>query len=129
MKLKMKINRNNIGEFIRFGIVGVVSVCVLYLCYYLLLFFINHSIAYTIGYIISLVVNYYLTLVFTFKEKTSYKKTAGFLLSHVINYCLQIILLNVFIYWGIDSRYALIPVLMICVPTNFIFVRFFIKKK
>ena len=127
--LKSLLLRNpNISEFIRFGIVGSVALIILYVVYYVLLFWIEHTIAYTIGYIISFVSNYILTVKFTFHTKVSKRNGAGFALSHFVNYLLQIGCLNLFIWLGMTESIAPIPVFAICVPTNFVLVRFFMKK-
>ena len=127
--LKLLLQRNPKSfEFLRFGIVGTLALILLYAVYYVLLFWLKHNIAYTIGYIISLVSNYVLTVKFTFHTKASKKNGAGFALSHFINYLLQISCLNLFIWLGMTKSIAPIPVFAICVPTNFILVRFFMKK-
>lgn len=127
--LKELLRRNTkITEFIRFGIVGSIALLILYAVYYVLLFWLEHNIAYTIGYIISFVSNYILTVKFTFHTKVSKKNGAGFALSHFVNYLLQIGFLNLFIWLGLAESIAPIPVFAICVPTNFILVSFFMKK-
>ena len=127
--LKFLLQRNPKSfEFLRFGIVGFVALIILYVVYCLLLLWLEHNLAYTMGYVISFISNYILTVKFTFRTKASKKNGAGFALSHLINYLLQIGCLNFFIWLGMDKQVAPIPVFAICVPTNFIFVRFFMKK-
>ena len=127
--LKLILQRNpKILEFLKFGIVGFVALIILYAVYCMLLLWLEHNIAYTIGYVISFISNYILTVKFTFRTKASKKNGAGFALSHLINYLLQIGCLNFFIWLGMDKQVAPIPVFAICVPTNFILVRFFMKK-
>ena len=127
--LKLILQRNpKIFEFLRFGIVGFVALIILYVVYCLLLLWLEHNIAYTIGYVISFISNYILTVKFTFRTKASKKNGAGFALSHLINYLLQISCLNIFIWLGMKENVAPILVFAICVPTNFILVRFFMKK-
>lgn len=127
--LKFILQRNpKILEFLKFGIVGFVALIILYVVYCLLLLWLEHNLAYTMGYVISFISNYILTVKFTFRTKASKKNGAGFALSHLINYLLQIGCLNFFIWLGMDKQVAPIPVFAICVPTNFILVRFFMKK-
>lgn len=127
--LKLILQRNpKILEFLKFGIVGFVALIILYVVYCLLLLWLEHNLAYTMGYVISFISNYILTVKFTFRTKASKKNGAGFALSHLINYLLQIGCLNFFIWLGMDKQVAPIPVFAICVPTNFILVRFFMKK-
>ena len=65
-------------EFIRFVIVGILATALHYGIYFLLQRFINVNIAYSIGYILSFIANFYLTALFTFGKKPSWKKAFGF---------------------------------------------------
>ena len=114
-------------ELYRFGVVGCIATFIQYITYYILLSIFVHSIAYSIGYILSFSVNYILTTAYTFKVKRTRKNWIGFVLSHLVNYCLQIGLLSFFVVIGINKTIAPIPVFAICIPTNFILVRFFVK--
>jgi len=125
--IEMKKEREYIGELIRFGIVGCIAVVIQYVIYSVIVQFFSHNIAYTIGYLVSLAVNYWLTTRFTFNTSRSYVNGFGFVFCHVINYFMQIGLLNLFLYWGCSKLFAPIPVYIICVPTNFLLVRFVMK--
>lgn len=116
-------NKKTICQFIRFGIVGVLMTLLHYGIYWLLIHYIDVSASYTIGYILSFIVNFYLTSFFTFKSRATIKRGVGFLLSHGVNYLLHIILLNVFLYMGLNKMYAPIPVFCIVIPINFFLVR------
>jgi putative flippase GtrA len=111
-------------EFLRFGIVGIIATAIHYGIYYLLLSVLNVNVAYTIGYVVSLCCNFYLTSRFTFRSKATVKKGVGFGLSHAINFALHMILLNVFLYLGLSEAWAPIPVYCICIPVNFLLVKF-----
>lgn len=119
----------NIQEIIRFGIVGVIATIIHYEIYLVLNLIITSWIAYSIGYGISFLGNFYLSNIFTFKTKPTFKKGVGFGLSHFINYLLQVILLSIFIKLGMPDKYAPIPVFCIAVPINFLMVRFVLKSK
>ena len=121
------MNKTTIREAIRFCIVGVLATIVHYGLYLLLKPTINVSVAYTIGYAVSFIGNFILTNIYTFKTKATAKKGVGFVVCHVINYLLHIGLLNLFIWIGISSSLAPIPVYCIVVPINFLLVRKVIK--
>lgn len=121
-------HREQVFEILRFGIVGALATLIQFVVYYLLVQIISHNIALPISYLISLLFNFILTTYFTFRVKPSTKKGLGFLTSHLINFTLQFILLNLFIWLGLDKQWALIPVFMICIPVNFILVRLSVKK-
>lgn len=117
-----------LGEVVRFGMVGVAATLLQYAIYWVLLHWISPSVALTIGYIISFFFNFWASTRFTFRVKASAKRGAGFALSHVVNYVLQLATLNFFIWVGVNSEWAPIPMFCICVPVNFLLVRFFLKK-
>lgn len=115
-------------EIFRFAVVGIISTFLTYLIYYLFLCCANPTISYFIGYLIGVLVNYFLTLFFTFKVKPSRFNGFGFIVCHVINMLLGEILLYIFICFGVTEQLAPIPTLAVCVPLNFIMVRFVMRK-
>lgn len=119
----------NWGEIIRFGVVGVFATVLHYAIYWVLKLYINVNIAYTIGYFLSFICNFFLSSYFTFHSKASVKRGVGFIGAHLNNYLLHMILLNLFLYLGVDSSLAPIPVYMIAVPVNFILVRWVFKHR
>ena len=123
------IINNKLIEFVRFVIVGIIATAVHYGLYYIMQKHINVNIAYTISYIISFVCNFYLTSFFTFKTKPSFRKLFGLGSAHIINYLLHILLLNFFLYLGVNQTYAPIPVFAVAIPVNFLLVRFVFKSK
>jgi len=127
MKLMGLLQDTRFLELLRFCIVGALATLVHYGIYLLLKIWINVSVAYTIGYVLSFIGNFYLTNLFTFKTKASAKKGVGFVICHVINYLMHVGLLNLFIYFGLSSTIAPIPVYCIVVPVNFLLVRFALK--
>lgn len=115
-------------EFIRFGIVGVIATAVHYGIYYILQNVINPNLAFTIGYLLSFFMNFWLSAKFTFKAEATAKMGVGFALSHLVNYGLQMIVLNVSLKLGVPETLAPVPVYLICIPVNFLLVRFVFKK-
>lgn len=125
---KYYANKNNFGVIIRFGITGVASTVTAYTVYYIYLFWLNPTVSFTLGYIIAMCVNYLLTTLFTFKVKATAKNALGFLLSNGINYALSTLFLNLFIWCGVGEKIAPIPMYAICIPINFVIVRFIMRK-
>lgn len=120
--------RQQLGEVLRFGIVGVLATLLQYAIYWVLIHAVNPSIAMTVGYAISFVFNFIASTRFTFRVKASASRGAGFALSHVVNYLLQMATLNLFLWLRVAKQWAPIPMFCICVPVNFILVRHFLKK-
>ncbi len=121
--------RKKIGEILRFGIVGAIAALLQYGVYLAMLIITSPGVANTIGYIISFIFNFIASTHYTFKVKANAKRGLGFALSHVVNYLLQTLTLLLFIYIGVPKAYAPIPMFCICVPVNFILVRYFLTKK
>ena len=145
MNIKEKISqldgskKEKLGEMMRFGVVGVIAVIIQYVIYLLMIpmlaFFIpkigDHALATsanTIAYIVSFIFNFIASTRYTFKVKANAKRGIGFTLSHIVNYTLQTVFLNLFVHIGLIKQIAMIPTLCICVPINFILVRFFLKR-
>lgn len=124
----MIFSKQTFFQFFRFGIVGVFATALHYGIYWLLMHYMNASVAYTIGYVLSFVANFFLTSYFTFKKRATMKKGVGFAMSHGVNYLLHMVLLNVFLWMGLSKSIAPIPVFCIVIPVNFLLVRFVFKK-
>lgn len=124
----MNINKEAIGEMIRFSIVGVLVTAIHYGVYWLLQLVVNVNIAWTAGYIAGFIVNYYLSAFYIFRKKTSVKNGAGFGMAHVVNYLLQMVLLNFFIWIGLSAEMAPVGIYAVSIPVNFLLVRFVFKK-
>lgn len=123
-----KINKKSFGEILRFGIVGSLAVAIQYGVYLLCLQPYGHNLSFALSYVVSFLFNYILSVYFTFNVKSSTKRLLGFIFSHIINFCCQNLFLNLFIYIGISKEWAMIPVFVICVPLNFVLVRYFLKR-
>lgn len=134
-----KDKRQGFGEIIRFGIVGITATAIQYGIYYALTLLIGDdepkasmhfysSVCMTVGYIISFIFNFFASTHFTFRVKANAKHGAGFAFSHVVNYLLQMVTLNFFLWLGLSKQWAPIPMFCICVPVNFLLVRFFLKR-
>ena len=77
--------RTQLGEVVRFGIVGVTATLLQYGIYWLLIQLMS-------------------------------------------DYLLQMLTLNLFLWLGVPKALAPIPMFCICVPVNFLLVRFFLKR-
>lgn len=118
-----------LGEVLRFGVVGVLATLIQYAVYWVLIHWLNPSLSMTIGYIISFAFNFLASTRYTFRVKANARRGAGFALSHGVNWLLQMLTLNLFLWLGVSKQWAPIPMFCICVPVNFLLVRFFLKRK
>lgn len=120
--------KQQIGEIVRFGIVGGVATLIQYGVYLLMLYAVAPTLSNTIGYAVSFLFNFVASTRYTFKVKTNARHGAGFALSHLINYGLQIVMLHLFMALGFSEKLAPVPMFCVCVPINFLLVRFFLKR-
>ncbi len=133
--------RQKLGEVIRFGIVGGIATVLQYAIYLATMPILANvlpslgdsdhtlaTIANTFAYLISFIFNFIASTRYTFKVKANAKRGAGFTLSHIVNYSMQTLFLNLFVGLGLTKQIAMIPTLCICIPVNFLLVRFFLKK-
>ena len=125
---RITVSGRTVGEFLRFGIVGVAATAIHYAVYYLLQKVMPAGVAYTAGYAVSFAANFALTTLFTFRTKASLGKGLGFGLAHLCNWLLQMGLLWAVLALGISRTLAPLPVYCIAVPVNFLMVRFVFKK-
>ena len=127
-------------EFIRFALVGGFAFVIQFLIYTLCIYIYHKSlgvleevpsvltVCVIVSYLISMVFNFIMTTYFTFNVEPDMKKGIGFLFSHIINMGLQVLLVHLFTNFGVMEKYAIIPAMCICVPVNFLLVRFFVKR-
>ena len=115
-------------EVLRFGIVGMAAVLIQYGAYLFIVQWFSPTVANTIAYTVSFVFNYVASTRFTFRVKSNVAHGVGFAFSHAVNYLLQTLLLNLFIFLGMSKQLAMIPMFAVCVPVNFVLVRYFLRR-
>ncbi len=128
-------------EVVRFAIVGGIATVLQYVIYLAAMPLLANlipalgnsdhtlaTVANTLAYILSFIFNFIASTRYTFKVKANAKRGAGFTFSHIVNYSMQTLFLNLFVGLGLAKQMAMIPTLCICIPVNFLLVRFFLKK-
>lgn len=121
--------RQQLGEVVRFAIVGAAATVIQYGIYWALLHWMSPTAAMTIGYAVSFAFNFIASTRYTFRVEASAKRGAGFVVSHIVNYALQMAVLNAAIWTGVPKLWAPVPMFCVCVPVNFLLVRYFLKVK
>lgn len=123
------LDKKKLGEIVRFIIVGGLATAIQYGVYLLMLLWLQPLLTNTIGYLVSFTFNYIASTRYTFRVKSTTKRGLGFVFSHIVNYLLQTLTLHAFLLLGLDKKIAMIPMFAICVPINFVLVRFFLHRK
>ena len=118
------------GELIRFCIVGTIATSIDAAVFYLVRQIAAYQVALISGYFISLVVNYFLTVIWTFKQIPSVNNAIAVVLAHLFN--LFVVRMGVMYLLveqlSVNDKYAYIPTVILSVATNFIIVRFLVKR-
>lgn len=126
MKIKEFINgKGRLSEIIRFGIVGFCATALQYGIYVVFVDAVGvKAVPSTlISYAISFIANFFLSSYFTFHTKPDAVKGIGFTLSHLVNMGLQTGMVAIF-QQIVGKTLALLPALGICIPINYMLVRF-----
>lgn len=121
---------SRLSEIVRFGMVGGIATALQYGFYVI---FVNavHVKAVPsvlISYALSFIANFFLSSYFTFHSRPNAKKGIGFTLSHLINMGMQTGLVAIFKNFT-GPTLALLPALAICIPLNYLLVRFAFTSK
>lgn len=128
--LKLVNGDGRIGEILRFAIVGGLATVIQYVVYVV---FVNAvkvpAVPSTmISYAISFICNFFLSNYFTFHTRPNAVKGLGFALSHLLNMGLQVGLVAIF-KGLVGNTLALLPAMAICIPVNYLLVRFALTSK
>lgn len=126
MTMRRLVNgHGRLSEIIRFGIVGLMATILQYGIYVTFVEAIGvKAVPSTlISYSISFVFNYILSSYFTFHKRPSAQNMLGFVLSHLVNMGLQTGMVAIFKEL-VGPTLALLPALGICIPLNYLMVRF-----
>ncbi len=128
MNLKSLVaGKGRISEIIRFGMVGGFATVLQYGIYVIFVDAVGVPavVSTIISYAISFIFNFFLSNYFTFKTKPNALKGLGFTLSHLINMGMQVGLVAIFKSL-VGNTLALLPAMAICIPVNYLLVRFFL---
>lgn len=131
MNIKKLINGDSrLSEIIRFGMVGGIATAIQYGLYVVFADAVGLSavLSAIVSYAISFLFNFVLSNFFTFHTRPNARKGMGFLASHAFNMGLQVGLVAIFNTF-LNKTLAMLPAMVICVPVNYLLVRFFLTNK
>lgn len=126
------MTKNNIYQFIKFGLVGCSNTVISLAIYYVLVYFkINYIIANIVGFIVSVLNAYYWNSKYVFKSNNNNKKSK--IIKTYCSYGLTFLLSNGLLYFqvdilGISKIIAPIVSLLVTIPTNFLLNKFWTFK-
>lgn len=131
MNLKeLVMGQSRFSEIVRFGITGGIATAIQYGLYVIFVDVVGlpATVSTIVSYLLSFVCNFFLSSFFTFKSRPNTKKGIGFAFSHMINMGLQVGLVALF-QPLVGKTLALLPAMAICIPVNYLLVRFVFSNK
>ena len=117
-------------EFLRFCIVGIISTLIDALVFYIAIMITTYMYALFCGYFISLFINYVLTVIWTFKLIPNFRSFIGVFCAHLANlFIVRMGLMFLFVeIFYIKDNMAYFPTVAISSITNFIIIRYIVKR-
>ena len=118
------------AEFVRFCIVGAMATLIDAIVFFIANHYLSYKEAIVTAYFTSLLFNYYLTVLWTFKQKPSTKNVLGVVMAHLFNLFV--------VRWGLMAFFvsllaykesiSYILTLALSTISNFVVVRYAVKK-
>ena len=119
------VNKTEMGQFIRFCIVGGTCAMIDAAIFYVVRLFAPYQVALISGYLISLCVNYLLTVYWTFRTQSSVRNLVGIVGAHMFNlFVVRMGLMLLFVeLMGLSDSIAYLPMAVISAVTNYLIIR------
>ncbi|MFJ3924062.1 GtrA family protein [Streptomyces sp. NPDC090022] len=116
--------KTQLGQIIRFGLVGAVNTGTYFALYLLLHLWLPYFAAYTIAFLLAMVGSFFMNTYFTYRTRPTWKKFLLFPLTNVTNFVVQGAGLYALVTWaGMDSRYASLVAAVVAIPFTFLISR------
>ncbi|WP_282695087.1 GtrA family protein [Streptomyces sp. CC208A] len=116
--------RDQLGQIIRFGVVGGINTGTFFGCYLLLHPWMPYFAAYTLAFLFSMVGSFFLNTYFTYRTRPTWKKFALFPLTNLTNYLVQSVGLYALVTWaGMDDRIAPLVAAVVAIPFTYLISR------
>ena len=112
------------AEALRFLVGGGANTLLSYAVYWLLLPWLNYSVAYTASFAAAILTGFTINTLFVFRTPWSWRKMAAFPVLQMVNYLLGLGTVTVCIhYLGVNAHLAPILATVIVLPANFLLTR------
>ncbi|WP_078910471.1 GtrA family protein [Streptomyces sp. NRRL S-87] len=113
--------RGQLGQVLRFGLVGGVNTGTFFGIYLLLHPWMPYFAAYTLAFLLSMVGSFFMNTYFTYRTRPTWKKFLLFPLTQVTNYVVQSVGLYALVAWaGMDSKIAPLAAAVIAIPFTYL---------
>ncbi|MFF3317850.1 GtrA family protein [Streptomyces sp. NPDC003035] len=122
--MRGQLMRGQLGQIVRFALVGGINTGTFYGCYLLLHPWMPYFAAYSLAFVLSMVGSFFLNTYFTYRTRPTWKKFALFPLTNVTNYLVQSIGLYALVTWaGMDDRIAPLVAAVVAIPFTYLLSR------
>ena len=115
--------RQSWPQFARFLVGGGLNTALTYAAFLLLELVLPAVTAYTIVYILGIFISYILNIYYVFKVKSTFPKALKFPIVYLVQYLFGVTILSALLDYGVDSRIAMIGVVIITIPVTFLISR------
>ncbi|MFD3324638.1 GtrA family protein [Streptomyces sp. NPDC058701] len=116
--------RQQLGQLLRFGLVGAVNTGSFYLVYLLLHPWMPYFAAYTLAFLVAMVGSFFMNTYFTYRTRPTWKKFLLFPLTNVTNYVVQSVGLYALVTWaGLGTRIAPLVAAVVAIPFTYLLSR------
>ncbi|WP_329385662.1 GtrA family protein [Streptomyces sp. NBC_01351] len=116
--------REQLGQIIRFALVGGVNTATFFGLYLLLHPWMPYFAAYSLAFVLAMVGSFFMNTYFTYRTRPTWKKFLLFPLTNVTNYVIQSVGLYALVAWaGMDTRIAPLVAAVVAIPFTFVLSR------
>ncbi|MEU3773303.1 GtrA family protein [Streptomyces sp. NPDC032472] len=116
--------KDQLGQIVRFGLVGAVNTGTFFGIYLLLHPWMPYFLAYTLAFLLAMVGSFFMNTYFTYRTRPTWKKFLLFPLTNITNYVIQSVGLYALVTWaGLDTRIAPLVAAVVAIPFTFLLSR------
>ncbi|MFI5985939.1 GtrA family protein [Streptomyces sp. NPDC051555] len=116
--------KSQLGQILRFGLVGGVNTGTFFVLYLLLHPHMPYFAAYTLAFVLAMVGSFFMNTYFTYRTKPTWKKFLLFPLTNITNYVIQSVGLLLLVDWaGMNEKIAPLVAAVIAIPFTYVISR------
>ncbi|MDJ0384666.1 GtrA family protein [Streptomyces sp. G-G2] len=116
--------KSQLGQILRFGLVGAVNTGTFYVLYLLLHPHMPYFAAYSLAFVLAMVGSFFMNTYFTYRTKPTWKKFFLFPLTNITNYVIQSVGLILLVNWiGMNEKIAPLVAAVVAIPFTYLISR------
>ncbi|MFD7032122.1 GtrA family protein [Streptomyces sp. NPDC059917] len=113
--------KSQLGQILRFGLVGGVNTGTFFVLYLLLHPHMPYFAAYTLAFVLAMVGSFFMNTYFTYRTRPTWKKFLLFPLTNITNYVIQSVGLLLLVDWaGMNEKIAPLVAAVIAIPFTYV---------